>query len=614
MKKYPQNETNTMKTLEPKDPSSEQLQSIINLYTQGQLQEALFHTTEMLEQFPNSTVLFNFAGASNAGLMQFNAAIDNYKQALKINPNYAEAFFNMGVALKDKGDLEAAIDSYKQAIKIKPDYTDAFFNMGVTLEDKGDLKAAIDNYKQALKINPDYQLAMAQKLYLQAMICDWAAIEEDRDLIQRLGTLTQHIGPFTMLALEDVPESHRLRSEAHAKSKYLQKPLPPASKPSQKPKRLRIGYFSADFHNHATMYLLSKVFELHDKRNFEVYAYSYGSDKNDHMRQNLVKSVSVCHDVRKLSDKDVVELARQDKIDIAVDLKGYTKGQRLGLFSYRLAPIQISYLGYPGTLGTEFIDYLIADPIVIPRDKQHFYSEEVIYLPYTYQPNDNTREIAKTVTTRSDFCLPEEGFVFCSFNNNYKISSVEFDIWMRLLSKVEGSVLWLLKSNEWAEKNLRREAEKRGIKADRLVFAEKLLHNEHLARHKFADIFLDTFNYNAHTTTSDALWSGLPVVTKLGKGFAARVSGSLLTAIDLTELITETVEDYEALILDLSTNPERLSIIRQKLADNRLSKPLFNTELYTKHLEDAYQQVYQRYFEEKEPKVIYVSKTPQSDV
>jgi predicted O-linked N-acetylglucosamine transferase (SPINDLY family) len=279
----------------------------------------------------------------------------------------------------------------------------------------------------------------------------------------------------------------------------------------------------------------------------------------------------------------------------------------LAPFAYGLAPVQISYLGYPGTLGTDFIDYIVADPVVIPDDKRQYYSERIIYLPNTYQPTDNTRLISDKIITREDTGLPNEGFVFCCFNASYKISRKEFDIWMRLLGKVEDSVLWLLKSNKWAEQNLKREAEARGIRAERLIFAEKVPQDEHLARQKLAGLFLDTFNYNAHTTTSDALWAGLPVVTKLGEGFATRVAGSLLTAIGLPELITESDEAYEAMALTLATNPNEIAKIKSKLEANRLTQPLFDSEMYTRHLETGYQMAYDRYFTGQARRDIVVS-------
>ena len=486
--------------------------------------------------------------------------------------------------------------------------------MGNALQNKGDPEAAIDSYKQALKIKPDYQLAMAQKLYQQAIICNWAAIEEDRDLIQRLGTSTQHVQPFKMLALEDAPERHRLRSEVFAKSKCSQNPLPPPSKPLQKPKRLRIGYFSSDFKKHPVAHLMAKVLETHDRTCFKVYGYSIGPDKDDDMRQRIKNAVDVFDDAQNMGDQDVALLARKDKIDIAVDLTGNTNKCRLGIFAHRVAPVQINYLGYPGTMGADFIDYIIADETIIPEDQKNNYSENIIYLPNCYMPQDNTLPISDDTPSRLDLGLPEKGFVFCCLNDTYKISPSEFDIWMRLLGHVDGSVLWLLENNKWAKVNLLKEAQARGISADRLVFAQKLPHAKYLAQFRRADLYLDTFNYNAGATASNALWAGLPVLTKLGQGYTARMAGSLLISIRLPELVTHSEEDYESLALALATNPKRLATIRQKLADNRLSKPLFNTELFTKHLEDGYQQAYQRYFEEKEPKVIYVSKTAQSDV
>jgi predicted O-linked N-acetylglucosamine transferase (SPINDLY family) len=387
----------------------------------------------------------------------------------------------------------------------------------------------------------------------------------------------------------------------------LQKPLPATAKPSQKPECLRIGYFSADFHNHATMHLMAQIFALHDKSRFEILAYSYGPDRQDEMRKKLLGAVDVFHDVREMNDLQIVDLARTEKLDIAIDLKGFTQNERLGPFAYGLAPVQISYLGYPGTLGADFIDYIVADAVVIPGDKRPHYSEQIIYLPNTYQPTDNTRIISDKIITRGDMGLPSDGFVFCCFNNNYKISLKEFDIWMRLLGKVESSVLWLLKSNNWAEQNLKREAEARGISSERLVFAERVPQAEHLARQKLADLFLDTFNVNAHTTTSDALWAGLPVVTKLGEGFAARVAGSLLTAIGLPELITQSEEAYEALALALATDPNELAKIKSKLEANRLTQPLFDSAMYTRHLETGYQMAYDRYFTGNSPDAIIVA-------
>jgi len=536
-------------------------------------------------------------------------AIEAYNKALAIKPDYAQAYYNLGNALHEQGKLEEAIEAYNKALAIKPDYAQAYYNMGITLQEQGKLEEAIEAYNKSLAIKPDYAAARALYLHQLAHICDWSAIEAERSHVTELGIIGKSVPPFTVLSLEDAPDRHRLRSELYAREKkFLRKPLPAPSKPSQKPERLRVGYFSADFHNHATMYLMAQVFTAHDKSQFETLAYSYGPDKQDEMRKKLVSAVDVFHDVRGMNDIQIVELARADKLDIAIDLKGFTQNTRLAPFAYGLAPVQISYLGYPGTLGADLIDYIVADPVVIPEHKRHHFSEQIIYLPHTYQPTDNKRIISDKLITREDVGLPTYGFVFCCLNNNYKISPREFDIWMRLMQKVEGSVLWLLKSNKWAEQNLKREAEDRGISAERLIFAEKVPQAEHLARQKLADLFLDTFNYNAHTTASDALWAGLPVVTKLGEGFAARVAGSLLAAIGLTELITENEEEYEALALTLATDPKRLGQVKSKLDGNRLTQPLFDSEMYTRHLEAGYHMAYDQYFNEQERSDIVVPK------
>jgi protein O-GlcNAc transferase len=382
--------------------------------------------------------------------------------------------------------------------------------------------------------------------------------------------------------------------------------LPPAAKPSQKPQRLRIGYFSADFCEHPVAYLMAKVLETHDRKRFEVYGYSIGPAKDDDMRQRLIEAFDVFIDVHNMTDLDVALLARQDKIDIAIDLTGYTKYHRAGIFAYRAASVQINYLGYPGTMGADFIDYIIADQNLIPMDSQKFYSEKPIYLPHHYQAQDNTLSISNDTPSRLDLGLPDKGFIFCAINNSYKIRMPEFDVWMRLLSHVDGSVLWLLESNKFVKDNLLKEAQARGISAERLVFAQGVSHETYLAQFRRADLYLDTFNYNAGATASNALWAGLPVLTKLGRGYTARMAGSLLTSIGLPELATHSEEDYESLALALATDPERLAKIRQTLADNRLSTPLFDTALFTKHLENGFEQVYQRYYDGKPPDDIFV--------
>ena len=533
-------------------------------------------------------------------------AIEAYNKALAIKPDYAEAHSNMGVTLKDQGKLEEAIEAYNKALFIKPDYAEAYNNMGNALKDQGKLEEAIEAYNKALVIKPDYESARVQKLHQKAHICDWNSMTADRTLIPELGTTIKHVPPFALLSLEDSPERHQIRSKIYSAAKFPQKLLPGQVKPSQKPKRIRLGYFSSDLKEHPVAYLMAKMLEQHDRDQFEVFGYSLNGNQQSDMRQRLSQSFDSFADVQGMSDRDVALQAWQDGIDIAIDLNGYTQYNRTGIFAYRAAPIQINYLGYPGTLGADFMDYIVADKFLIPEANQKYFNEQPLYLPHTYMPTDDTRELSQKPISRKDVGLPDDAFVFCCFNNNYKISPAEFDIWMRLLSKVEGSVLWLRKSNNVSHLNMKKEAKKRNVDPSRLMFADRVPMDEHLARHRLADLFLDTFAFNAHTTASEALWAGLPVVTKVGDGFAARVAGSLLNAIRLPELVTTTEEDYEELILELATNPAKLAKVKDKLATNRLTQPLFNTELYTKHLENGYQQAYQNYFDGKSPKTIIV--------
>jgi predicted O-linked N-acetylglucosamine transferase (SPINDLY family) len=376
---------------------------------------------------------------------------------------------------------------------------------------------------------------------------------------------------------------------------------------SERGGKIRLGYYSADYHEHATAFLTAGLFERHDRSRFELTAFSFGPPREDAMRRRVTAAFDRFVDVRSRSDQEVAQLSRELAIDIAVDLKGYTEGARMGIFAHRAAPVQVSYLGYPGTLAAPYIDYLVADETLIPSETRAFYTEKIAYLPHSYQANDRQRSIAERIFTREELGLPSRGFVFCCFNNAYKITPAVFDVWMRILRRVEGSVLWLLLDNERAAENVRREAEARGVSGSRLVFAPSMALPEHLARHRAADLFLDTHPYNAHTTASDALWAGLPVLTRSGESFAARVAGSLLKAAGLAELVTTTPEAYEALAVELATDPIHLAKLTVGLSRTRLAVPLFDTELFARHLENAYTQMYQRSVRGLSPEHLHVT-------
>ena len=562
---------------------------------QGKLDEAIKAHKKSILLKPEYVEAYINMGNALLDKNLFDQAISVYNKALSLKPNYAKAYNNIAVALKEQNKFSEAINSLQKAILLKPDYAEANFNLANIYKDQGKIQKGIDTYKKALLINPNYEIARAEKLHQLAYICDWKNIEEDSKFIPLLGNNKQFISPFSILALEDAPNRHRIRSEKYVKARHPKNILPFKKISIKTKKRIRIGYFSADFREHPVAYLIAKVLEQHNRSEFEVFGYSLYDDKHCDFRQRLVKAFDYFTKIQGMSNIDKVIRVRQDNLDIAVDLTGYTEHNCSEIFGYRVAPIQINYLGYPGTTGSINFDYIIADKFLIPPENQKYFSEKPIYLPNTYMPTDNTREISKNYLSKKECNLPEDSFVFCCFNNNYKITSVEFDIWMRLLSKIEKSVLWLRKFNDISEINLKKEALKRNIDSSRIIFAERVPMRDHLARYQLADLFLDTFNFNAHATASEALWAGLPVITKVGKGFASRVAGSLLNAIDLPELITNNEREYEALILELATNPRKLLKIKEKLSTNRLSKPLFNTEMYTIDLENGYKKAYNNY-------------------
>lgn len=561
----------------------------IAFYRSKRLDAALASYDRAIRIDPTSAEAYMNRGNVLRELRRFDDALADFDRALALRPRHAETLVNRGGALKEAQRMDEALESYDLAILIAPDLPEAHYNRGTVLKFLKRPEEALAAHNRALALRPGYGLALSEAINLRAQICLWDG-EDDIAAQLALRGAGDVVLPFHMLHRSDDP-SVQLDYARAWNRETCARVAPQPFAPRKRGERIRIGYFSADFHAHATMYLMARLFELHDRDRFEIHAFSYGGTAQDSMRQRLLDTVHAFHEVADLDDAAIAALARAQRIDIAVDLKGWTETTRARLFAYRAAPVQLAYLGYPGTTGAEFMDYILADDIIIPPEHEAHYSEKVVRLPDSYQVNDDRREISDRRFTRAELGLPDDGFVFCCFNNNYKISPAEFDIWMRLLSRVEGSVLWLLEDNRWAAANLRREAEARGISADRLVFAPRMPLPDHLARHACADLFLDTFKVNAHTTTSDALWAGLPVLTKLGGSFAARVAGSLLHAVGLPDLVTETAEAYEALALDLATDPARLRAIRERLQANRLSAPLFDTERTTRAIEAVYERL-----------------------
>jgi predicted O-linked N-acetylglucosamine transferase (SPINDLY family) len=537
----------------------------------------------------------------------FDDALASYTKAIDFSPVNPTAYLIRGNCLRNLRKLNEAIADYEKAIELKTEHVEAYFNLGLTLKELNRFDEAIRFFEQALKLKPDFEYLPGFLLHTKMCICDWLDFETTVESLATQINKGQKFSPsLAVFALVDSLNLHSKSSKIWMNDKHPSNQLPISFSKNFHKEKIKIGYYSADFHNHATAYLMAELFERHDKTKFELVAFSFGPDSKDSIRQRLYVSFDKFIDVRFKSDKDIALISRSLGIDIAIDLKGFTRDERANIFAYRAAPIQVSYIGYPGSMMAEYIDYIIADPTLIPVDSQKFYSEKIVYLPNSYQVNDRKRVIKDKVFTKNELGLPEECFVFCCFNNNYKITPKIFDGWIRILKAVPGSILWLMIDNNIASLNLRKESEARGLDPNRLFFAKKMELSEHLARHRAADLFLDTHPYNAHTTASDALWTGLPVLTFLGESFPSRVAASLLNAIGLTELITRTQQEYEALAIELATNPVKLESIKNKLDRNKLSTALFDTPLFTMHIEDAYMQMHERYKANLSPDHIFI--------
>lgn len=569
----------------------------LNLY-----QESIDAYNQAIKIHPSYHEAWSNKSAPLNKLKRFAEATEACDKALSLKPKYVEAWVNKGVTFYELKNYDEAIAHYDKGLTLKPDYALTWFNKGMAMHQLKRYDEAIAHYEKALSLKPNIDWVFGDLLHAKMQICSWSDFDcYLKDISNKVLSNEKVTNPFPLLAMIDDPALHKKSSEIYIKNKYpFNAVLGPIAKHSKKEK-IRIGYFSADFYNHATGHLIAELFELHDKHKFELIGFSFGPVANDEMRQRLQNSFDQFIEVGDKSDMEIAQLSRSLNIDIGVDLKGFTQDSRLGIFANRVAPIQINYLGYPGTTGADYIDYIIADQILIPPHLQEYYSEKIVFLPDSYQVNDRKRVISDKKLARQELGLPENGFVFCCFNNNYKFTPSTFDTWMRILNAVNESVLWIFQDNPWVVDNLRNEADKHGVDVKRLIFAERMPLAMHLARHSLADLFLDTFPYNAHTTASDALWAGLPVLTLMGQSFASRVAASLLNAIGLPELVTNTAEEYEALAIDLALNPKKLGDAKLKLASNRLTSPLFNTPLFTKNIESAYIKMYERYHSDLQP-------------
>lgn len=577
---------------------------------------------------PRAMDILHNRGLVLCGMERYDAALESFDAAIALQPNYIEAIVNRGIALCSLHRYESALGSFDQALAIKPDYIDALNNKGGVLTGLERFDEALASYAAVLEIEP----ANGHALYNSAVtlshlnrleealarfdatlssslghpyalsgladaalnLCDWArtgalAGRLAADVLGRKSV----VSPFTLLGYSADASLQLDCAKIFLKDQGAECRDAARAATQHQHAKIRIAYVSSDFGNHPVSHQLVELIERHDRSLFEVYGISLGADDGSDMRARLVKAFDHFEDVRLMQDRDVAELMRHREIDIAVDLNGHTQNGRPAIFAYRAAPVQVSYLGYPASTGSACMDYIIADSVIVPFRDQHAYSEAIVHLPDSFFVHDS-RRVTSARPMRGDAGLPEKGVVFCCFNQNWKITAPLFDVWMRLLGEVPGSILWLRDCGDAARSNLRREAQARGVDPDRLVFAASAGFDQHMARLQLADIFLDTLPYNAHATASDALWAGVPVLTCKGETFAGRVASSLLLAVGLPELVTATLADYEMLALKLARDPAALASLREKLVRNKAAAPLFDTDRTRQSIEAAYRQMQKR--------------------
>ena len=559
------------------------------------LQQALKELDKALKVDPNNWLAHSNRGNVLKDLNKFDAALKSYDRTIALQPNYAEAYNNKGNLYQVLKQYEEAVKSYDKAIALQPNYAEAYSNTGNAFKKLNLLDLALAAYEKAMELGDGNELALAAYLSCKMQLCDWNGISERLQKIEN-GEINRKdlFYPFHILSICNSPQIIKDVTQSYMSAEYPAKSdLGGFDKPARK-KKIRLGYFSADFRNHAVSFLIAGLIEAHNKDKFELIAFSMGSDESDEMRERLKISFDEFIDISTKSDLEVAKLARNMHIDIAIDLGGITQNARPSIFAYRAAPIQIGYIGYLGTMAAPYYDYIIADEVIIPAEYRYAYSEKIIYLP-SYQANDPKRQISDRVFGKEEFGIPKESFVYCCFNNNYKFTPSILDSWSRILLQVDKSIMLLHAESETVKRNLRSEFSARGIDSSRIFFAERLPRAEYLSRYRIADLFLDTSPYNAGTTASDALWAGLPVLTFLGDTFSARMGGSLLNAVGLPELVCNSQKEYEDLAIVLGSDLPRIVALKEKLATNHLKVPLFDIESFSRNLENALEQAYELY-------------------
>ncbi len=573
-----------------------------SLFSLGGIEQNRRNPQKSLEYFsramavkPDYPALWYNIGVVQQSLKRFDEALASYDKALELDPEYSEVLLNRGGVLVEMNRHRDALLTFEELLRKDPGNAKALCNRGILLTDFKLYDLAIETFAKLVEVDPDFDYALGLYGFAKMHACDWTNLEPiKQSIIEGVKAEKRVCKSLAFTAISGEPSEHLVCAQVFARHFF------PAHEPLWNGEvyahqKLKIAYVSPDFREHPVGHLSAGLFEAHDRNRFEIIGVSLGIDDGSPMRKRMEKAFDKFVDARQIPSYELASMLKSMNVDVLVDMAGYTADSRTDVFSYRPVPVQVNYLGYSSTLGLDYIDYIIADRHIIPKKYRNCYSEKVVYLPDTYMPTDSRVHIAATTPPRPQYGLPEQGFIFCSFNHDYKINSQIFDVWMRLLKQVHGSVLWLMKLNESAEKNLRKEAEKRGVDPSRIVFATRVPSiADHLARYRMADLFLDTSPCNAHSTSSDVLRAGLPLVTCRGKAFAGRVAAGLLSVVGLEELITDNLTDYEALALKLAQKPEFLQKMKEKLVKNLESSRLFDTDYYCRNLEAAYEEMIKR--------------------
>ena len=598
LKNYVDADENFKKALQLKKDNPDALLNIgvINLLL-GNVKNAIKFLNEALDLNPNFTECFYNLGLCYKNLGEYKNAISHYNDAIDLNSNHLKSYNNRAVCYLILNDYDKALDSLNSCLLKDPNYSHALNNLGSVYIALKNHKEAEISFVKAYSLNKNLLNAGVQKIYLKRRNCDWSSEQEIDELMKNTIAIEENVAPWECLAMEDKPLNHLLRAKKFSKQFQLKS----KNEKIYNNSKIRIGYFALDFYQHPGMVNMFGIFKNHNKNKFQIIGFYYGNIKKDNMHYKIKSYFDEFYYVDQLNDEEIANLAKKTRIDIAINRSGHTDKARGNIFSYKPAPIQINYLGYAGTLGQEGIDYIISDKFVVPEGNENFYSEKIIYLNKCFYPQDDNRNISTKSFSRSDLNLCDEDFIFCSFNNSYKITSQEFKIWMKILKNVKNSYLVLLSNNKEMQFNIREEAIKNNIDPQLIKFVDYVKYEDHMARHKIFDLFLDSFNYNAHTSAVDSLWAELPILTKVGNSFSSRICGSILNSLGLNSLITYSKKEYEEKAIYFGNNKKEIQSIKNSILESKEKKIFYDIKKYTLKLEKAYEQAHSLRLKKKKP-------------